>query len=236
MKAILVRRWVSLREVSASVLIDKLAFAVGQAVFLGFGLAPLFQSVVRGPTERVTRSRSSPSGSAVCWRSSRCNDTGSSAAVRRLFGPIRPPSRRGSPQARSGTRRTHFRIPSRSAAGRRHVRSRARGRPSDPRRTVLARTPRPRLRAGVVECFTLATGFVFVEATLFLVPAKLGVLEGGNLLAFTMLGYDASTGLAVAFVMRISDLVALLPGLAAFARYSLRYANLRDHSGLREVA
>ena len=41
-------------------------------------------------------------------------------------------------------------------------------------------------------CFTTAAGLVFMEATMFLIPAKLGVFESGNALIFSRLGYAAA--------------------------------------------
>ena len=236
-KAILVRRWVSLREASAAVLIDKLAFALGQAVFLGFGLFPLFQSVLRGPTERAT---------AITILALWTGGLLAFVALQRtgLFG-------RGARALRAAFGfRLGEEVPNRVAALDDRISGFLRDRLADVVASLLFHAVAQAIRIAqfwlalrglgfepeLVECFTLAAGFVFVEATLFLVPGKLGVLEGGNLLAFTMLGFDASTALAVAFVMRISDLVALLPGLVAFVRYSLRPADLRDHSRVRDVA
>ena len=55
-KAMLVRRWVSFREGIASVVVDKLAFAIGQAIFLAAGLVPLFALVLESPRQRLVAS------------------------------------------------------------------------------------------------------------------------------------------------------------------------------------
>ncbi len=45
------------------------------------------------------------------------------------------------------------------------------------------------------------------------VPAGLGVLEGGQMWLFGMLGYPPHVGLAAAFAVRLRDLLWMLPGL-----------------------
>ncbi len=52
---------------------------------------------------------------------------------------------------------------------------------------------------------------------MFLVPAKLGVFEGGNALIFSRLGYTATEGIIVSFTMRLSELASALVGLGALA-------------------
>jgi hypothetical protein len=90
-------------------------------------------------------------------------------------------------------------------------------------------------------CFTTAAGLVFMEATMFLIPAKLGVFEGGNALIFSRLGYDAAEGIIVSFAMRLSEMASALLGLLALAylhfqepaEVETRVTPLRRYSGRR---
>lgn len=218
-KAMLVRRWVSFREGIASVVVDKLAFAIGQAVFLAAGLVPLFALVLESPRQRLVASLFMAlwvSGLVAFWWLQR----------RGLFG-------RGLRAFRKLLRvAADNGLPERAEALDERIVCFLRERPGELVVSAgihaLAQCLRVAqfwliLRAfgfdpGLLEGFAMATGFVFIEATLFVVPARLGVFEGGNLLVFTTLGYAASTGLAVAFVLRISEMTSLLLGLYAFAR------------------
>jgi len=54
------------------------------------------------------------------------------------------------------------------------------------------------------------------------VPAGVGVLEGGQMWLFSMLGYPPDVGLAVGLAVRLRELVWTLPGLAYLAGRTLR--------------
>lgn len=75
----------------------------------------------------------------------------------------------------------------------------------------------------LLHAFGLPSQPVAVVAALFAaataqqlpVPAGVGLLEGAEIWIFQMLGHGAEVGLAVAFAMRLRDVVWALPGLAA---------------------
>ncbi len=54
------------------------------------------------------------------------------------------------------------------------------------------------------------------------VPGGIGVLEGGQMWLFTMLGYPPDVGLAVGLAVRLRELLWTLPGLLYLALYSAR--------------
>ena len=76
----------------------------------------------------------------------------------------------------------------------------------------LLGVPLSLVTAVVIEAFSTAVRF----AT-FLVPASLGVLEGGHVAAFVALGLGASAGLSFSLVRRVREATWLIAGLVAFA-------------------
>lgn len=76
--------------------------------------------------------------------------------------------------------------------------------------------------ATLVTCLALEAFAVVVDSAMFLVPARIGVQEGGRVLVFTALGFGAATGLAVALIVRLTQLASAGLGLAAYAVLSLR--------------
>lgn len=54
------------------------------------------------------------------------------------------------------------------------------------------------------------------------VPGGIGVLEGGQMWLFTVLGYPADVGLAVGLAVRLRELLWTLPGLLYLALYAVR--------------
>jgi hypothetical protein len=54
------------------------------------------------------------------------------------------------------------------------------------------------------------------------VLAGLGVLEGGQMWLFSMLGYPADVGLAVGLAVRLRELMWTLPGIVYLAARTLR--------------
>ena len=68
------------------------------------------------------------------------------------------------------------------------------------------------LTATVIEAF--GTGVRFAT---FLVPASLGVQEGGFVVTFVALGLSAADGVAFGLVRRLRELVWVAVGLALFA-------------------
>lgn len=80
-------------------------------------------------------------------------------------------------------------------------------------------TPASATTCLAIEAFALA-----LDSVVFFVPGRIGVQEGGRVLVFTALGLRATTGLTVAIVVRVNQLVVAAIGLAAFAYLSLASA------------
>ena len=59
----------------------------------------------------------------------------------------------------------------------------------------------------------IAAIFATGAAHMFPVPAGIGVLEGGQVWLFGMLGYPADVGLAVGLAVRLRELLWMLPGV-----------------------
>ena len=70
-----------------------------------------------------------------------------------------------------------------------------------------------------------------VDAATFVVPARLGVQEGGRVLAFVALGLEATTGLAVAVTVRLTQLAVTALGLGAWAYLSTTSARTDSIAG-----
>jgi uncharacterized membrane protein YbhN (UPF0104 family) len=60
-----------------------------------------------------------------------------------------------------------------------------------------------------------------LDSAAFLVPGRIGVQEAGRVLVFTTFGFDASTGLAVAVIVRLTQLAVAGVGMAAFTVLSV---------------
>lgn len=73
--------------------------------------------------------------------------------------------------------------------------------------------PRSWADAIVIEALVQA-----ITSVAFLVPAALGVQEGGFMLIGAALGIDSTTSLALATARRLRDLIVFLPGLIAWQR------------------
>lgn len=59
------------------------------------------------------------------------------------------------------------------------------------------------------------------------VPGGIGVLEGGQMWLFTVLGYPADVGLAVGLAVRLRELLWTLPGLLYLGLYTVRRSAAR---------
>lgn len=68
-------------------------------------------------------------------------------------------------------------------------------------------------RVSVVDAFVLEVLIQLISSIAFLVPAGLGVQEGGFVLVGGLIGLDPATSLALAGARRIRDLLIYLPGL-----------------------
>jgi uncharacterized protein (TIRG00374 family) len=75
--------------------------------------------------------------------------------------------------------------------------------------------------AGLGTCLAIEAFALVIDSALFFVPARIGVQEGGRVLIFTALGLGAATGLAVALIVRLNQLIVAAIGLAAFGYLSL---------------
>jgi uncharacterized protein (TIRG00374 family) len=73
------------------------------------------------------------------------------------------------------------------------------------------------LHLGIVEMFFIIT-FIGI-AQLFPIPMAVGVLEAGQISAFTLIDLPANAGVALAFLVRIKDILWAIIGLALLATY-----------------
>jgi uncharacterized protein (TIRG00374 family) len=73
---------------------------------------------------------------------------------------------------------------------------------------------------GIVELFCIIS-FVGL-AILFPIPMAVGVLEAGQISAFAIIGLNASAGVALAFLVRMKDIVFSIIGLVLLAAYGFR--------------
>ena len=222
-KGMLIRRWVPLIDGFASVLVDKLTFAVGQAVFLVAGLVTVLQAFPFGARERTIAVVSVAlwlAGVTAFFFLQRAGIfrvglgvmravVGGSGLIEKL------PGRAAEFDAKVATLLGHRRELLASIVF--HVLAQ------------IARVPQFWIVLTALgfepsfgECFATAGGLVLIEATLFLVPAKLGVLEGGQVVIFSALGFGAAAGLTVSFVMRLSELASALLGLVALGWFHVR--------------
>jgi len=223
-KGMLVRRWVPLADGFASVMVDKLTFALGQAIFLSTGTLAMLTGLSLDVEEKALAL-----GVLALWI----------AAVVAFFAL----QRAGIIRVGLGVVRTVFggsalleHLPGHAVAFDTKVATFLRTRHREFLASVslhllaqFARVPQYYvvmsalgLHPTLATCFTTAAGLVFMEATLFLIPAKLGVFEGGNALIFSRLGYGVTDGIVVSFTLRLSELASALLGLAALAYLHFR--------------
>jgi glycosyltransferase 2 family protein len=69
-------------------------------------------------------------------------------------------------------------------------------------------------------CLAMEAFALVLDSAAFLVPGRIGVQEAGRVLVFTTFGLTAATGLAVAIIVRLTQLAVAALGLAAFAYFS----------------
>jgi len=226
-KGLLLRRWVPLADGFASVVVDKLTFALGQALFLCIGTFTVITQLSFN-----TRERTLALVALGLWV----------LAVGAFFAL----QRAGIFRVGLGFVRTLFgasammeRLPDDAAAFDERVSTFLSSHQRELAISVglhflaqLARVPQYYvamsalgLEPTAATCFTTASGLVFMEATLFLIPAKVGVFEGGNAVIFSRLGYTFGDAIVVSFVLRLSELGSAMLGLAALAYY---HFNPRD--------
>jgi putative membrane protein len=71
-------------------------------------------------------------------------------------------------------------------------------------------------RRSVLDAVVIEALIQAVSSAAFIVPAALGVQEGGFVVIGALLGMDAATALALALARRLRDVVIFFPGLAAW--------------------
>jgi hypothetical protein len=229
-KGLLLRRWVPLADGFASVMIDKLTFAIAQAAFLCIGAVAVLTGLSFDLEERALTL-----GALGLWI----------LAVVAFFAL----QRAGILRVGLGVVRTIFggaalldRLPENAEVFDSRVATFLGTRPRGLAASIglhflaqLTRVPQYYLAMSALNleptaaaCFATAAGLVFMEATMFLIPAKLGVFEGGNALIFSRLGYTVADGIIVSFTMRLSELASALMGLCALAYLHFRGPELLE--------
>jgi uncharacterized protein (TIRG00374 family) len=220
-KGMLIRRWVPIADGFASVMIDKLTFAVAQAIFLCCGVVAVFDGIELSPRERQFALVA-----IAVWLAA----VGAFFLLQR-FGIFRVGV--GALRTLFGASAVVDKLPGQVHAFDEKVGTYLAEHQRDFAVSVFFHLFAQAFRTAqfylalsalgfhpdAATCFTTAAGFVFVEATMFLVPARLGVFEGGNILIFTRLGYGAAAGLIVSFTIRLSELASALLGLLALGYY-----------------
>lgn len=76
--------------------------------------------------------------------------------------------------------------------------------------------------ASLATCLAIEAFALVLDSAAFFVPARIGVQEAGRVLVFTTFGLSATTGLAVAVIVRLNQLAVAGIGLTAFAVLSMR--------------
>jgi glycosyltransferase 2 family protein len=223
-KGMLLRRWVPLADGFASVMVDKLTFALGQAIFLCCGAFAVLTGLSLDADERMVALAALSLWIVAVIIFFALQRAGifrvGLGVVRTVFGSSELIERLPGHAADFDAKVTTFLAVHRfelTASVLLHLLAQ------------LARVPQYYVAMSALDlhptaatCFTTAAGLVFMEATLFLIPAKLGVFEGGNALIFSRLGYGVAAGLVVSFTLRLSELASALLGLAALAYYHVR--------------
>lgn len=69
----------------------------------------------------------------------------------------------------------------------------------------------------LATCLAIEAFALVLDSAAFLVPGRVGVQEAGRVLVFTTFGLGAATGLAVAVIVRLTQLVVAAFGMTAFA-------------------
>ena len=218
-KGMLVRRWMPLSEGFASVMIDKLTFALGQAIFLAAGTTAVLTGLSFDLEERLLALTVLGLWIVAVLAFFALQKAGifrvGLGIMRTIFGGSGLADRLPGEAAVFDTQVSDFLATRRRELGISillHVLAQfARVPQYYFAMSALGLDPSP------ATCFTTAAGLVFMEATMFLIPAKLGVFEGGNALIFSRLGYDAAEGIIVSFAMRLSEMASALLGLLALA-------------------
>jgi uncharacterized protein (TIRG00374 family) len=223
-KGMLLKRWIELGDGFASVMIDKLTFALGQTGFLLLGLGAVLQVVPFSPRERLLSVVAAGlwlvgvAGFFILQR--RGIFRFGVGALRAVFGGSGIFERLPEHAADFDERITRFLATHHTdlaASVGWHFAGQA-ARTFQFYVALQALGFEPSLEI----CLTAASGLVFMEATLFLIPGKVGVLEGGYVLVFSALGYPSWVAIVVSFALRLSELGSALAGLGALGWYHFR--------------
>ena len=75
---------------------------------------------------------------------------------------------------------------------------------------------------GLIDAFILQSLIRAIRAAAFFVPGGLGVQEGGTLFLSGLIGLSPETGLAIALVKRVRELVVGIPALVAWHAIEIR--------------
>lgn len=73
------------------------------------------------------------------------------------------------------------------------------------------------LDADIVDALAIESFSVLIQLALFLVPASIGVQEFGKMLLFSGLGLPAADGLTVGIAVRLNQIVSIALGMVAYA-------------------
>lgn len=74
--------------------------------------------------------------------------------------------------------------------------------------------------ASLATCLAIEAFALVLDSAAFLVPGRIGVQEAGRVLVFTTFGFGPAVGLAVAVIVRLTQLIVAGLGMAAFAALS----------------
>jgi uncharacterized protein (TIRG00374 family) len=74
----------------------------------------------------------------------------------------------------------------------------------------------------IATCLAIEAFALILDSATFFVPGRVGVQEAGRVLVFTTFGLSATTGLAVAVIVRLNQLAVTAIGLTSYAALSAR--------------
>jgi hypothetical protein len=69
---------------------------------------------------------------------------------------------------------------------------------------------------GLATCLAIEAFALVLDSAAFLVPGRIGVQEAGRVVVFTTFALGAATGLAVAVIVRLTQLIVAALGMTAF--------------------
>jgi hypothetical protein len=224
-KAMLVRAWIATPDAVASLVIAKVSFAIAQTLLVLLGLAALLGGVPRVPGTTTIALGALTTlvallAAAVLQR--RGILTAAGHALRRFGWSAPLATRAAALDARlAATERATF---VRSVAW--HGAGQVVGVAQLLWILWCLGTPVTAGTALAIEAVAVA-----LDSALFFVPGRIGVQEGGRVLVFTLFGFGAATGLAVALLVRAGQLATVALGVAAIGYFSLASPAAESISG-----